>query len=186
MKKLWAMLFCAVMLAGCVSTPKEESALPFEIDPVATAEAPWAVGERIPDAMCSAPESRKCYRVFLGVTPDGHKVVQEFYAGDEVFSDPFLIKPTVDWDGIRALGYTVPYVQAVDGRLTYWFPNGAKFAELVKNGDETLEVTMWHENGQVESYVYIKDGVVADAKEWDEQGSLIWEERHEMPSGIVD
>lgn len=64
-------LFSVLILAGCANDP-------YKIDSVATANAPWKVGEIIDDQYdCLAEEW--CHQVFLGMLADNRALVQVFY-----------------------------------------------------------------------------------------------------------
>jgi len=176
MKKWLIGLSCVFVLSGCVSTPKAENAPLFPIDPVATAEAPWKVGERISDAVCPKPVNVECYRVFLGVTPDGHKVAQEFYAGGEhKATDPFLIRPAVSWDGMTRLQDVENPLEILGSNLTAWYLDGSKALEWVKKSDNDFEVTVWRENGPKEIYLHVVDNEAVKVITWDEDGKVLEE-----------
>lgn len=101
-------LCCLLSLMGCST-----SRMP-ELDPVATAEAPWEPGETIVRGFCSRAATGWCIRMFHGVTADHKILVQDFwtvpaarrevgvvhdpYTGivDEKFTDPYTVLTVED------------------------------------------------------------------------------------------
>lgn len=84
MKKLLVSLLGALLI---LSVQAEE--VSYEIDPMATANAPWEVGETV------HTRSRGSVGiVFLGVTKDGYFLVQEFFDNDDEMlkrTDPYIV-----------------------------------------------------------------------------------------------
>lgn len=121
---------------------------PFEIDDVATAQAPWKVGEETSKARC-IDEQSGCFRVFWGVTPQGQRVLQEFYNdGKTPLTDIFLLKKTLSWDDIRNLDEQGNAVLILDSNLTARYTNGSKYVELIMGKDE-VQMSQWDEDGKL-------------------------------------
>ncbi|MGL4666671.1 MAG: hypothetical protein ACRCWR_01925 [Saezia sp.] len=172
MKKLFVTCFSVFLLLGCASTPQGQTSSPFAIDAAATAKAPWKAGEVIADSIsCPVKQEQGCYRVFLGVTHDGHKVLQEFYnEGKLKATDPFLIKPTVEWKNIEQMDEVDNPLDILDSNLKAWYPAGTKHLEWVKNDAGHYQVTMWHESGKKKMQANFIGGEIKDLTPWDEEG----------------
>lgn len=176
MKKLFAVLFCSFVMAG--TTFAEE--LSYEIDPVATAQAPWKVGDRIiKKGECNGIEF---YRKFLGVTQSeltNLALVQDFYLSGEKLSNPFLVyvrhaEKHADDSCLNAL----------EGGYTQWYKDGQKQLQFnVKYGEIEGVLTVWYESGQKKREGSFKNNVkVGIWREWDEKGNLIREDDFGTPN----
>lgn len=175
MKKWFAVCLGAFISFGCATTQMED----FKIDAAATAQAPWEVGEVFSDAKCPLKLGAKCTRVFLGVTDQGHKVLQEFYSDGKKATDPYLIISDVSWEEVAQLDNLPSSRNAVDiveGRLRAWYPSGAKYVEFVKNKSGNIQWTEWYESGGKKREMELKDGA-GYIKEWDEKGNVTREQR---------
>lgn len=145
MKKLLITLFSILILAGCSTI--EENALPYKIDRIATASAPWKLGEKILEEECIFDAIySECYRVFLGVMESGQVLVQEFYLNDLKATDPFFVQ------SIHAaklpLGSGL-MASKVDGVFIVWHDNGQKWLEgNMQNGEKDGIWTYWNMDGQ--------------------------------------
>lgn len=199
MRNLWVICLGAFMLLG--SALAQESDTPsFEIDPVATAQVPWQVGEKtIEEAVCHPYKSDAdlCYTVFLGVTEGGDVIVQDFYATGEKQSDPYRV---ISLDGAKAsMEDRMRYSPSVDGEQVFYFKDGQKEAEASyqkgkrqglwvwwhSNGQMALEKNyqddelhgawrQWYENGQQEMEAHYQKGHSAGVwRQWAVDGSLI-------------
>lgn len=118
MKKLFAVLFCSLVIAGYAFADEPS----YEIDPVATANAPWKVGEKIiKEGSCLG---EKNYRKFLGVTQSGLALVQNFYSSGKKFTNPFLIPVRNADKNTEDL-----CMRGMEGDYTVWYENGQKALE---------------------------------------------------------
>lgn len=135
MKKLLIALFGALVLAGCAT--KDGNALSYEIDPIATANAPWEVGTKI-GSPTPCHENLYCDLVYLGTLKDGRVLVQRFYPSGNEYSSPYA---AILANNNEALP---------DGIVTYWYESGERGSEgLFQNGKREGIWLTWHENGQL-------------------------------------
>lgn len=149
MKKWFVILLSALLLQQGVVFAQEAPALPFEIDTVATAQAPWKVGEVTSSARCSL-EQEGCYRIFLGVTAKGQTVLQEFYSeGKAELTDPFLVKSEISWEEIRELDKVKNPLEILDSNLVARYPAGAKYVEIILDGKGGAYMVKWTEDGEM-------------------------------------
>lgn len=195
--KKWLMVLCCVFL---IPNVQAEKAISYEIDPLATTNAPWKVGERIiKEGSCMGAD---VYREFLGITQSGFALLQDFYLSGEKFSDPYLKTVinaernvgkscTNDLEGSFTFWYKNGQRLAEgnyeDGKLeglsALWYENGQKQAEInFKNGNINGLVTWWYKNGQKRVERNMKNGErVGIWLEWDEKGDLIEEKDFGAP-----
>ena len=181
-KKVFASLFCAFVVVGCAvtdNTPTTENAL-YEIDPIATAKAPWSVGERIGPVSCLYPEMRglnpiprPCYRVFEGVTRQGFRIIQDFYADGSKASELYLVHPTVSFSDIADSRDYTSYIDVLYGAYKGWYPNGSIFIEFVVDDRYSGIVRRWHENGKMSSEIEFIDREIIRENVWDLDGNPI-------------
>lgn len=120
MKKLLIALFSVLIMVGCAT--KDENVLSYEIDPVATANAPWEVGDTVLSyRRTENEEKREIDVLFLGTTLEGHIVLQDFYNINELHdikrSEPYSI---ID---ARSLTSDAPYLY--HGRYIIYHFNGS-------------------------------------------------------------
>ena len=175
MKKLFTTLLEILALSICFAG----SAQAYKIDTTATANAPWKVGEVLVEIPFQIPAGTPTpvHRVFLGITTEGHYVVQELYTLTKtkrtepyVLMDEQDVTDTIGWDD------TPGDDRRITGKYIAYHPNGKKLAELTanKNGRWNGKITWWYENGQIERQGKVKDSTpVGEWKEWDEDGKLI-------------
>jgi len=126
-----------------ISCSQEESVLSHEIDPQATSQAPWSIGEIVYQGNTSTTPPLPYDRKFLGITSQGDYLVQDFYQqSDTKFSDPFIIKNTP--------GQTVSFEDSsIEGKYIHWWQNGLKRSEgQYQNGKQQGRWTYWHDNGE--------------------------------------
>lgn len=193
MKKLLIALFSAAILTGCASSI-------YEIDPAATASAQWSVGEIIATdtPIYDDKEQQEIVRVFLGITPEGRYLVQEFYDLDKgiKYSDPFLI---INYPTISS-----PFRQITYGKFTLYYSNGktlftctfsekgsikpciglyedgviiSKSTFTFVDGQVGWALKSYYRNGQPKSqFEYNNQEIVRPMLSWDENGNLISEE----------
>ena len=169
-----SLLFC---MAGAVSAQNTNSTVNgIAIDEQATAQAPWKAGEMVPYSDKRANLNRlglhKVYRVFLGVTPQGYYVIQDFYADNNAkLTDPYVVKNERD---VRATRTYDPEDMTVEGPYIRWYPDGQKYTEvLMVDGKEEGEWRLWYRNGQlgaVSPYVGGRRNGWED--EWSETGVM--------------
>lgn len=177
MKKLLIALFGVLMLMGCAHST-------YKIDPVATANAPWEIGEVIlerPFIIDNKPAP--VHRVFLGMTSEGYYVVQEFYTlTDTKRTEPFVLMDRFDVNGLLGV-YDTPGNWRISSQYVAYHPNGQKMIELFsKDGVFYGMSAAWHENGQVRMSGEVKGYAnVGIWREWDEEGNLIEETDYGLP-----
>lgn len=176
MMKLFAVLFCTLILAGCKqvwSVDCEDQRVTcslgpanintYEIVPVATAKAPWKVGERIVEEGRFECLDLDYYREFLGVTQSGLALVQDFYLTGEKFTNPFLMTVTDDEGNTQD---SCP--KDIEGNYVQWYKNGQKKGEVnFENGRKEGLSTTWYDNGQKRVEVNFVNGKEKGCKtEW--------------------
>lgn len=142
MKKLLIALFSVF----CMIDASAKEPLSYEIDPVATANAQWEVGEVIASWVLEVDEesdSGIMSRRFLGVTLEGYYLVQEFYESGEKLTDPYTF---LDIDS--ALN-SIPYWGVV-GRFKMWHSNGKPWTEVYIVDEKPSGVGFtWDANGDL-------------------------------------
>lgn len=154
MKKLFAALLSAILLAGA----QAQEPL-YEIDSVATANAPWKVGEVVyaatfdpqhPDreqrliaAMMGVTKKVNGTSVFMGVTKEGFYVLQDYHENGEVVGIPTLVLNLQNADG------TGIDVGLQHGRISSKHSNGEKWLECTYDyGTTTTPCIMWWDTGE--------------------------------------
>lgn len=144
MKKLSIALLSALMLAGCANDP-------YKIDPVATANAQWTVGDRVvvySNCPSIIANSDICYGVFLGVTTKGNALLQDHYDTDEKLTDPY--EYPFDIDLIKNPNSKKFNSYHPEGSWIRYYKNGQKMDEVnYTNGQINGLSRQWHENGQL-------------------------------------
>jgi len=148
----------------------------IEIDEQATAQAPWKANEMVPYSDKTASlgwlGTYKVYRVFLGVTPQGYYVVQDFYADSNAkLSDPYVVRNERDVEDER---YDTRYM-TIEGLYIVWYPNGQKSIEgRAVNGKEEGEWRFWYSNGQLAGVSpYVSGKRNGWGEEWSEGGVMV-------------
>ena len=167
------LLACLFVMAGLVSAKSINS---IEIDEKATAQAPWKVGEKIPDTEIQTNlmklSFQNVYRVFLGVTPKGYYVVQDFYADNQKkLTDPYVVRTKEDVVTEEYLSDNVK----VEGMFTAWYPEGQKYYQVIKvDGKSEGYETVWHRSGRLAAtYPHINGRADGWQEEWEENGQMI-------------
>lgn len=220
MKKWLAagVLLFAGALAGAQGAVESNSAV--AVDEAATAAAPWPVGDvvsRYSDDYESSEQLSDlyrrhgaqvfvvfdAYRKFLGVTPEGGYLVQDFYEeNDKPYTEPFVLMdaqevvlkedvlrpgyrsfsgPLVTWYLNGRQQQQVFYVDGgLQGPLMTWYDNGQKREETQFEGNQPHGLwTTWHDNGQKRSELYYEHGrKVGLWRMWDRDGKLVNEQDH--------
>lgn len=168
-----SLLFCMAAAASAQNTSSTVNGI--AIDQQATAQAPWKAGEMVPYSNRLARlgwlGDYQAYRVFLGVTPQGYYVIQNFYAdNDTKLTDPYVVRNARD---VEQRSYDSRDM-AVEGLYVVWYSNGRKYMEgRAVNGKEEGEWRLWHSNGQPASisfYVHGKRNGWEDG--WSESGVM--------------
>lgn len=189
MKKLFAVLLFAFLLGGYALAKQPVDV----IDEAATTAAPWKVGEIVAE---HGNGKSGGYRRFLGVTTQGHYLVQEFYQeGDVKASDPYrlvyqkdVVNPVILGSSIDGalVGWYITGEKKFEatsengleqGPRIVWYPNGQKMAEIpYQDGKPHGQGVLWYENGQKQGEGLFQMGEqVGVWREWDERGNLIEE-----------
>lgn len=164
--------------------------LSYGVDPVATAQAPWKVGEKIiTEGRCGED---KYYREFIGITLSDLVLVQDFYFSGEKLTNPFLMtlvnaKKTMKglscMEGIEGR-YTMFYKSGykkvfgdfrdgmAKGLITTWYEAGQKRSEAnYKRGELDGRMTVWYRNGQVNSEMsFMNNKLEGVLTQWYENG----------------
>lgn len=149
MQKILTVLFCVFVVAGCVTAERSD----FEIDSVATANAPWVVGEivyreEIKAGVLSA-EDFFVLRVFQGITVKGYVLVQSFFENGVVAGDPYLI---VDEANVL-IEHPIMH-----GPLRAWTPDGKVMTCLMDHGTSIGPCQYRYENGEKLAEITMVDG----------------------------
>lgn len=159
-------LFLALSIGLC-------HAADLKIDPAATSAAPWEVGEKIATVGCSFL-THACYRTFQGITPEGYRVVQDFYEDGQKATDPFLINTTVELEKLGVIGQSPALRDTVIGTYTIWYPSGEKYGEILMNEDRSYTITAWFTNGTMSGKIQLSpNDTTLVYQEWDNEGNLI-------------
>lgn len=197
MKKQWLMILCTVLFISCTAEQATSSANLYTIDQAATAKAPWKPGDIVSKAVTSASDDPQddslldLHRKFLGITVNGHYLVQEFYAeSGQKYSDPFLItKQDAISSGTSNKGklgrITYYYLSGkkraegianhdwwADGTATIWYESGQKASESLHQNRRMIRYTNWYPNGQMKADVHYEESKPPQITEWDEQGNI--------------
>lgn len=152
-------LLIALSSAFCIVGVHAQEAPSYQIDPAATANAPWKVGEKIVRA--EPCDDKVCYRVFLGVLVEGYSLIQMFYISGNKFTDPYKV-------------FINGNEHIVNGKLIFWYENGQKKMEVfmqlgIKNGP----AVSWYENGFKQDEGFFLNGrPIGVWRLWDENGNL--------------
>ncbi|WP_339802471.1 toxin-antitoxin system YwqK family antitoxin [Saezia sanguinis] len=155
MKKVIVALFASFVMIACFAT--DETA-PYEIDTVATANAPWKVNELI---SVNEDASNHSYEVrFLGVTTQGSCIIQEFHSSNALkATDPYLVNLPIDMLKEYSRNGTAGRESPIEGYLVEYRDDGSKFRETrYKNGLRYGEIKVWHSNGQLSDVLPVKNG----------------------------
>lgn len=151
------LLSFGVLMGGVACAWQEK--LSYDVDLEFSQQAPWKVGQVVfmwADYRPGEPVCGSCRhdrdlndmsnmkRVFLGVTPQGNYLVQEFYKTDESkLSDPYLVN---DVKGVTAFD-SEPYTLY---KKVLWYPNGRKMKEgHFGSGQRQASWTYWYANGEM-------------------------------------
>ncbi|WP_347253131.1 hypothetical protein [Leminorella grimontii] len=152
LKNCLLILFSLLALSGCTKTANVPTDIP--LDQEATKAAPWKPGEIVAQGngliyydiagSKSVSRSYPIYRAFVGVLPNGHYMVQEFYSdSDRKFTDPYELSESADVNVISPIRDS----QSIKGTITTWYPNGKKYGEDVR-GEERGSFQSWYINGK--------------------------------------
>lgn len=172
----WFVIFLLLDIAAAASAATVNG---IEIDEQATAQAPWKAGEVVPysDELASLGwlGTYKVYRVFLGVTPQGYYVIQEFYADNNAkLTDPYVVRNAHD---VERKGYDL--LGVAEGRYIAWHSNGQKYMEAqVIEGRQEGEWKYWYNSGQLKTITRFVSGM---RQGWEEewlQNGQIYSRRH--------
>ena len=149
MRSILTLLFCILAFISQLSCTQNAQRLSHELDPQATAQAPWAVGEII----YRGGEFIDINRKFLGITIQGNYLVQDFYhVNDLKLTDPYII--------MGSQGETVlsdaPFIE---GHYVMWHESGVKGSEgSYQDGVLHGLWTWWHDNGTESSRTWFENG----------------------------
>ena len=92
------------------------------------------------------------YRKYLGTTPEGYFLIQDFYTGsNKKQNDPIAIKSESD--------FAAWWPTTTDGKHILWYENGQKReAGQYKNGTKEGTWNSWYENGQKKQEAHYING----------------------------
>ncbi len=110
------------------------------------------------------------YRKYLGTTPKGYYLIQDFYSkSNKKQNNPIAIKSKND---LYAWTLTT-----AEGKSVTWYEDGKKRTESYrKNGKREGFATQWHNNGQKHLNGYFKEGIPEGlVTEWYEDGQKHFE-----------
>lgn len=151
-------LVLAIFLSGCTTTSYETSH--YVVDDIATQNAPWHVGEVVAESLITVSYdlgrghspyyygTYPVYRVFLGVLPNGHYLVQEFYKENkQKYTDPYELSEKKDVTNSNT--FNLRYLSSMQGRYVEWYANGVKHKEWQNsiNGRGDGHEIFWYVNG---------------------------------------
>lgn len=149
MRKMLVLLCAAFVLTAC--TTKENASFPFQVDSIATAKAPWKVGDQVviySNCPTIIANSDICYAVFLGITAKGNALLQDHYDTGEKLSDPY--EYPFDIDLIQNPDSAKFNSFHHEGLLTRYYQNGQKMVQSTyTNGQRNGFTRLWYENGQL-------------------------------------
>lgn len=180
MKKWLMVLCCTWLIVGC-ATKENDS---HEIDPVATAKAPWKVGDKaVVYSSCPSIFANydTCYAIFLGITKKGNALLQDYYETGEKLTAPYeypfeielirnpdtrkfnTVHPEGLWLRYYKNGKKMDEVNYINGQINgfsrQWYENGQLTYEAeVRNGIEQGSSNSWYENGQQWAHYTCVDG----------------------------
>ena len=176
MKKWLVILLGAFVFAGCTTKENNPSSITTEsvakLDPVATANAPWKVGEVIIDnAQCHYPSSRReCYTIFLGILDNRNILIQDLFAPEVKHTDPYEVR----WSSAaKESPYERYFLRgAINGKLMIYHRENNE-QRYYKNGSTTGTWIVWYGNGNKKSEINLKDSIYeGDAIYWYENGQM--------------
>lgn len=151
MKKL-LLLFSVFLLTACANDP-------YKIDPVATAKAPWKVGEivleekigiiGVEESNESNPSIRpiRKKRVFQGITIDGYFIVQEFYEDGSPNGCAYLI---VDADSVTDIN------PIMHGSIIYQYPTTQEKRMTCELEQGKGSCALWYRSGNIRERFNLK------------------------------
>lgn len=131
----------------------------IDIDQKKTQEQVLLLRERVNLSNLYDNQNINYSREFLGVTPDGHYVVRDFYTvGDEKFTDPYIL---LDYDAIfrKEFDFWSPSWR-IEGTYTQWHENGQQSLQMqFKAGMRHGVQTNWDDAGHkiTEKHFYEND-----------------------------
>lgn len=151
MKKQLVVLACWATLAWGASAQE----IPL-VDAAATLAAPWEMGAQVATQPISeACGAKSVVRRFLGMTVDGHYLVQDFFhvrtdeAGKPVelkLTDPYMV---VKREDVERGDFFKPYERDVSGAYVRWSCDGKeRVLGAYENGLQSGPWVFWHANGQ--------------------------------------
>lgn len=175
MKKIICHFLFLFILCGAVYA----KSLTFTIDPQATKQASWAVDSKMPlpfpEGMANSYDSfnpdgthSMVYRLFKGITTDGHCLVQDYYEkGDIKRTEPFLVQCE---DAQAAFIWITP--ETLVGPLVYYAPDGSKYSEGQYQQGKMQGVWQFWKNNQKEMLVsFNKDELKGKWQTWHSNGA---------------
>lgn len=188
MKKHILLLISLLFMLSACNTVTVADPSPYTIDQAASAAAPWKIGKKVVKGLFVVfddsidPASYKhipAYRVFLGITPSGHYVVQEFYTENnakatnpyQVFTQEGVTKPFCD--------FSVPDEpcgpQGIEGEFISWYPNGQKESHIFySNGKLHGKYLQFYDNGQkAVEFDAEYDEIIGDLHLWSYEGYTV-------------
>jgi len=173
------------LLAAFITYNIQAQEIPLhEIDPVATGNATWEVGEKtIEQKNCYPLQELNCYTLFLGITDKGHMLIQDYYESGQKCTDPYeVIFPHMAKESMssRFSGR----LTSIHGQMNIYYMNGHLIEKSFFNrGAYHGTSSRWHENGQKSSEIEYRNGWINGLWiEWDKDGNKIKEIR--TPNGF--
>ena len=171
MKKWLVVLFGVFLLVGAQAEEKF-SDLSHELDVVATANAPWKVGDVVYEEETvweiDDLEKVKFSRVFQGVTIDGLYLVQDFIEGAGETDDPYLVSDE------KSVTATFPLTH---GKSLSRYPDGSKYEECLFEYGATIEPCIgWYRSGEKMWEYEVLEGVPHGLwRSWYRSGKQLFE-----------
>lgn len=197
MKKLLIALLSVLVLAGC--TAKDENTLPYEIDPVATASAPWKVGDIIWETSTRGGYYFQLSRVFIGMTTDGGYLVRDEYYGEhrdwhEMEDDLKNLIGNERTTNTRSAPYKIVDANSlrsstpiIDGKYVSFYDTGEKRRECdYENGGTSIGPCIaWYRSGEKMSEIWFVNGQMQKSVLWYINGQKITERSFNINSGDI-
>ena len=154
-KHFFRVLLACLFLMAALASAKSINGI--EIDEKATAQAPWKEGKEVPNTRTDNADlgflgRHDVYRIFLGITPKGYYLVQDFYVElNRKYTNPYLVRSIND---VEEGGYFANDI-TIEGEYITWYLNGEKaFDVKFINGKKEGVRRIWYNNGQLLGEAY--------------------------------
>ncbi|MGL4668093.1 MAG: toxin-antitoxin system YwqK family antitoxin [Saezia sp.] len=127
--------FLSLLLSGCSNSTKETDAQTLN------AKTPWRIGEMVVEGdmplMAGAWKLGEpltfvpAYRIFLGMTPEGYYLIQDFYKDKNTqATSPYRVADPTDVTAAFYNEKDAGMQYSIDGELRSWYPDGTLESEV--------------------------------------------------------